>query len=81
MLESLEGLFVEPASAASVAGVRKRAAEGYFDSVEPRTGDRIRIACTLTGHGLKDPNAAIDSVEDPTKLPVDESVVLETIGL
>jgi len=81
MLASLEGVFVEPASAASVAGVRKLVAEGYFDSIEPRSGDRIRISCTLTGHGLKDPNAAIESVEEPTKLPAEEPVVLEAIGL
>ena len=81
MLASLEGVFVEPASAASVAGVRKLAAEGYFDSVAPRLGDRLRIVCILTGHGLKDPNAAIASVEEPTRLSADESAVLEAIGL
>ncbi len=81
MLASLEGVFVEPASAASVAGVRKLAAEGYFDSVAPRDGDRIRIVCILTGHGLKDPDAAIAAVEKPTRLPADEVAVLEAIGL
>ncbi len=52
MIASLEGYFCEPASAASVAGLVKYAQRGYF-----KTGDRI--VCTLTGHGLKDPDAAL----------------------
>jgi threonine synthase len=50
-LARLEGIFCEPASAASVAGVRKLAAEGLID---PGT----TIVCVLTGHGLKDPETA-----------------------
>jgi threonine synthase len=42
-----EGIFCEPASAASVAGLLKYGAEG-------------RVVCVLTGHGLKDPTAALD---------------------
>ena len=61
--------------------VRKLAAEGYFDSVSPGEGDRIRIVCILTGHGLKDPDAAVKSVEEPTRLPAEEAAVLEAIGL
>jgi len=52
MLASLEGLFVEPASAASVAGLIKYVRQGYFS--RPST-----IVCILTGHGLKDPDRAI----------------------
>ena len=52
MLSSLEGLFVEPASAASVAGLAKYVRKGYFS--QPST-----IVCILTGHGLKDPDRAI----------------------
>jgi len=52
MLASLEGLFVEPASAASVAGLMKYVRKGYFSG--PST-----IVCILTGHGLKDPDRAI----------------------
>lgn len=51
-LASLEGVFCEPASAASVAGVIKLAGRGFF-----REGDRV--VCILTGHGLKDPERAI----------------------
>jgi threonine synthase len=48
-LARLEGIFCEPASAASVAGVKKLAAQGKID---PGT----TIVCVLTGHGLKDPD-------------------------
>ncbi len=81
MLAATEGIFAEPASAASVAGVRKLVKEGFFDSVTPRDGEKIRIVCILTGHGLKDPDAALRSVKEPVRLPADESVVIETIGL
>jgi threonine synthase len=46
------GVFCEPASAASVAGILKLAQEGYF---RPGT----RVVCILTGHGLKDPDRAV----------------------
>lgn len=46
-----EGLFCDPASAASVAGVRRLASEGAIDP-------GATIVCVLTGHGLKDPETA-----------------------
>jgi threonine synthase len=52
LLASSEGVFCEPASAASVAGLLKRHAAGGFAE-----GDRV--VCVLTGHGLKDPDTAI----------------------
>ncbi|MDD5644176.1 MAG: pyridoxal-phosphate dependent enzyme, partial [bacterium] len=55
-----EGVFCEPASAASVAGFIKKFKEGYFSGRE----DGI-VTCTLTGHGLKDPDRAIASVCKP----------------
>ncbi|MCI0470006.1 MAG: threonine synthase [Nitrospirae bacterium] len=48
LIASLEGVFCEPASAASLAGVIKLNKEGYFDKGS-------RVVCTLTGNGLKDP--------------------------
>jgi threonine synthase len=51
-LARLEGIFCEPASAASVAGVRKLVAAGRIDP-------GATIVCVLTGHGLKDPDTAI----------------------
>jgi threonine synthase len=50
-LAQLEGIFCEPASAASVAGVIKAAAAGEIDAAET-------VVCVLTGHGLKDPTTA-----------------------
>jgi threonine synthase len=51
LLASAEGIFCEPASAASVAGLIKYGADGAE-----------RIACVLTGHGLKDPDVALEQV-------------------
>jgi len=48
-LATLEGIFVEPASAASIAGVKKLSEEGQVDPSET-------IVCVTTGHGLKDPS-------------------------
>ena len=50
-LARFEGIFCEPSSAASVAGVRKLAAAGRLDHDE-------LIVCVLTGNGLKDPHTA-----------------------
>jgi threonine synthase len=49
MLASREGVFCEPASAASVAGLLKHGA-----------GGASRVVCVLTGHGLKDPQTALE---------------------
>jgi threonine synthase len=49
LLAATEGVFCEPASAASVAGLIKYGADGAE-----------RVACVLTGHGLKDPEAALE---------------------
>lgn len=57
-LAELEGVFCEPASAASVAGLLKYAAAGRIEKKK-----KIRITCILTGHGLKDPDRAIKSVD------------------
>jgi threonine synthase len=63
-----EGIFCEPASAASVAGVRKLAAEGAIDP-------GATIVCVLTGHGLKDPDtAARNALPVTTAEPTAEGV-------
>ncbi|MBD0381708.1 threonine synthase [Paenibacillus sedimenti] len=69
-----EGIFAEPASAASIAGVMKLKAEGYFKGGES-------VVCVLTGHGLKDPNIAIKSVAggDPLVVQDSEQAVMEAI--
>lgn len=68
-----EGVFCEPASAASIAGVMKQVATG-----EIKKGSKI--VCVLTGNGLKDPDTAMNTVEvKPTVLPNDEQVFMEHI--
>ena len=74
-IASLEGVFAEPASAASIAGVMKLHAAGYFQTNE-------RVVCVLTGNGLKDPNTAIDSVTaEPLVVEDTEDAVMDAIGL
>ncbi|HYW03164.1 MAG TPA: threonine synthase [Gammaproteobacteria bacterium] len=53
MLSSREGIFCEPASAASLAGALRDIREG-------RIPEGSTVVCTLTGHGLKDPDIAIE---------------------
>jgi threonine synthase len=71
-----DGIFCEPASAASVAGVLQLSRQDYF-----KRDDQSKIVCTLTGHGLKDPNIAIDHVGKPVTVDADVKVILKTIGL
>ncbi|HEX5492318.1 MAG TPA: threonine synthase [Candidatus Udaeobacter sp.] len=59
-----EGIFVEPASAASIAGLFK-----WCDSKDPahsfqRIPESSRIVCTVTGHGLKDPDVIIGQMKE-----------------
>lgn len=81
ILASTEGVFAEPASAASVAGLIKIGQQGYFDTVKPFLGDRIRVTCVLTGHGLKDPDSAIKAAQETITVEAEEEAVLEAIGL
>jgi len=68
MLASLEGVFCEPASAASVAGIIKLNKAGYF-----KAGDKI--VCTLTGNGLKDPDTAMKGIATPITIDATEDAV------
>ncbi|HPB68381.1 MAG TPA: threonine synthase, partial [Candidatus Omnitrophota bacterium] len=70
------GVFAEPASAASVAGILKLHERGFFKSHKG-----ARIVCTLTGHGLKDPNIAIKNVSQPVTLEPELKAILKEIGL
>lgn len=74
IVATLEGVFAEPASAVAIAGIRKLAARGYF--TKPAT-----IAVTLTGHGLKDPNTAVNQAP-PTSavIPPTRAAVLRALG-
>jgi threonine synthase len=74
MMASLEGVFCEPASAASLAGVIKLHRKGFF-----KKGDVLVL--TLTGHGLKDPDIAIRVSQKPVSLPPKKEKVLEYLNL
>jgi len=82
LLASKEGVFVEPASAASVAGVLKLAEKDFFNESRITNHERrIRIVCVLTGHGLKDPDRAIASVDKPVILEPKVDLILKEMGL
>jgi len=74
MAANLEGIFCEPASAASLAGVIKLGRKRFF-----KKGDVLVL--TLTGHGLKDPDIAIRVSEKPVSLPPKKAAVLEYLNL
>ncbi len=73
-LASNDAVFVEPASAASVAGLFKAAELGLVQRGE-------RVVCTVTGHGLKDPNRAIAEVDAGATVDARADDVLEALGL
>jgi threonine synthase len=74
MLANKEGIFVEPASAASLAGVIKMSKKDYFDK-------EATIVCTLTGHGLKDPDRAIKVSKEPKVVKASYEEVLRKCGM
>lgn len=81
LLAAKEGVFAEPASCASIAGLVKAAESGYFDSAEPAVGEKLRVVCILTGHGLKDPDSAIKAAEEPITIEASEDAVLKAMNL
>ncbi len=75
MVADQEGVFCEPASAASVAGLRKVVAQRRVDPSK-------RFVCVLTGHGLKDPDRAVKEVgEGLIGVPLDLSAVEHALDL
>jgi threonine synthase len=78
ILSSEVGIFVEPASAASVAGLLDRAEAGVLPK-------GATVVLTVTGHGLKDPNWALKAADGsevrPTSVPVDVTEIAEVLGL
>lgn len=69
-----EGVFAEPASAATVAGLRKLAERGYFKK------DTV-IVCTLTGSGLKDPDFALSFDDKAEIVEPDVKSIIRLIGI
>ena len=81
MLAYCEGIFVEPASAASVAGLLKLVKIGYFRKSLPAAGRQaVKIVCILTGHGLKDPDRVIKVIKKPKVVKAELKAVLREIG-
>ncbi len=76
-----EGVFVEPASAASIAGLFKLAEQGYFSKIKKKDHKVIRIVCVLTGHGLKDPNIAIKNIKKPKIISPDLGKILKVLKI
>ncbi|TKX57892.1 threonine synthase [Halorubrum sp. SS7] len=68
-----EGVGVEPASAASLAGLKKLRRSGVV-------GDDERVVCLTTGHLLKDPDAAYEAGGEPEPVPNDVDAVVEHLG-
>ena len=78
ILSAREGIFVEPGSAASVAGLLQAAEAGHVPA-------GARVVCTVTGHGLKDPQWALRNADGsdvtPTRVPVDAFTAARALGL
>jgi len=68
LLAQAEGVFCEPASAASVAGLLAHGA-----------GGAERVVCVLTGHGLKDPGTALDHAGGVVPCPPELAALEEAV--
>ena len=76
LLAVKEGIYCEPASAASIAGLIKYGKKKYF----ARSKKALKVVCVLTGHGLKDPDRAIKSVEfKPVVVKPDLKAIMKII--
>jgi threonine synthase len=73
LLAAKEGVFGEPASAASVAGLIKMVKQGLSLSDK-------KVVCIITGTGLKDPNLPAKFAEPFPELPADIKVIEQTLG-
>ena len=73
-LASNEAVFGEPASAASVAGLIKQSEQG---KLEPG----MKVVCTITGNGLKDPQWALQNVSDPVAIKAELTAVVAAMDL
>ncbi|MGD6851087.1 MAG: threonine synthase [Candidatus Bathyarchaeia archaeon] len=73
-LARVEGIFVEPASASSIAGLKKLVCKGVVGADE-------KVVCITTGHGLKDPDTAIKQSEKPIEVDAEISAIEAALGL
>ncbi|MCK5563288.1 hypothetical protein KAI30_03865, partial [Candidatus Bathyarchaeota archaeon] len=65
---------VEPASASSIAGLKKLIENGEIDKDE-------RMVCVTTGHGLKDPDVAVKMSEKPVEVDAEIEAIERVLGL
>jgi len=72
LLAQREGIFVEPASAASIAGLIKLAETGLIDKDE-------EIVCIATGHGLKDPEIVLKQFQKPVETEADINTIINLL--
>jgi len=73
LLATEVGIFGEPASAASLAGLIKLSREGMEFASKS-------VVCIVTGTGLKDPDTALKSAQSPVELPADVTAVEQALG-
>ena len=73
-LARIEGIFVEPASASSIAGLKKLIKQGIIMEDE-------KVVCITTGHGLKDPDTAIKMSEKPVEVDAEITAIEDALGL
>lgn len=73
LLAQKEGIGVEPASAASIAGLKKLRETGVIDKGE-------QVVCVVTGHLLKDPNTAIEASTEPIEIDADIEKLKELLS-
>lgn len=74
LLAQTEGLFVEPASASSIAGLKKLIEQGEIDKDE-------HVVCVTTGHGLKDPDTAVKICKKPVEVEAKMEAIEKILGL
>jgi threonine synthase len=80
-LAALDGVFAEPSSAVWIAGMKALFDKGFFDQAFEEAGRPLVVAGTLTGHGLKDPDAAIKASGGIVEVdPTEEAVVDAALG-
>ncbi len=74
MLAEIEGIWVEPASAAGVAGLRKATQQN------PHAYSNKISICVLTGHGLKDPTTVTERAPEPLQIPAELDALQKAIA-
>lgn len=77
---TLTGVFGEPACAAPLAGLKQLTAQGYFKAAREALGRKPVVVSVVTGHGLKDPNTAIQIGGVPIVCPANNEAVLRAMG-